>query len=189
MRQEIIGCALQHPYLAVRDIVFCCIPLGALSNKYNPENSNPSSLCAICSNQKTCPRNASERYYGYHGAYRCLTEGAGDVAFVRHLTVFDFTGRDNDLNPGRDFKLLCPDGTRAGNFKRNGRVRYRTAWFFVGSLDMNNPVSPSLPLLSGRRCSLMISALGSGSSERFGSSSLLCPSCPSHHPGGINECH
>lgn len=43
-----------------------------------------------------------------------MTEGAGDVAFVSHLTVFDFTGVDNDLNPGRDFKLLCSDGTRAG---------------------------------------------------------------------------
>ena len=90
---------------------------GALSNKYNPHNSNPTSLCAICSNQKTCPPNDSERYHGYQGAYRCLTEGSGDVAFVNHLTVFEFTGTDNDLNPGRDFKLLCPDGTRAGKFK------------------------------------------------------------------------
>lgn len=87
---------------------------GALSKKYNPDDSNPVSLCAICFDQKTCPSNVSERYFGYQGAYRCLTEGAGDVAFVSHLTVFDFTGRDNDLNPGKDFNLLCPDGTRAG---------------------------------------------------------------------------
>ena len=87
--------------------------------KYNPEGSNPSKLCGICSNQKTCPRNASERYYGYHGAYRCLTEGAGDVAFVSHLSVFDFTGLENDLNPGEDFGLLCPDGNRKGKVKVN----------------------------------------------------------------------
>lgn len=95
-----------------------CVP-GALSRKYNPDGSNPSKLCGICSNQKTCPRNASERYYGYHGAYRCLTEGAGDVAFVSHLSVFDFTGLENDLNPGEDFGLLCPDGSRkdVGNFQ------------------------------------------------------------------------
>lgn len=31
--------------------------------------------------------------------------------------MFDFTGRDNDLNPGKDFNLLCPDGTRAGKTK------------------------------------------------------------------------
>lgn len=89
-----------------------CVP-GALSNEYNPQNSNPTGLCAICTNQKTCPRNVSERYFGYHGAYRCLTEGAGDVAFVSHLTVFQHTGVENDFNPGRDFKLLCSDGTRA----------------------------------------------------------------------------
>lgn len=92
---------------------------GALSREYNPEGSNPSKLCGICSNQKTCPRNASERYYGYHGAYRCLTEGAGDVAFVSHLSVFDFTGLENDLNPGEDFGLLCPDGSRKGKVKVN----------------------------------------------------------------------
>lgn len=88
-----------------------CVP-GALSTEYNPQNSNPMSLCAICTNQKTCPRNVSERYFGYHGAYRCLTEGPGDVAFVSHLTVFELTGVENDFNPGRDFKLLCLDGTR-----------------------------------------------------------------------------
>ena len=36
------------------------------------------------------------------------------MAFVSHLTVFQSTGKDNDLNPGKDFQLLCPDGTRAG---------------------------------------------------------------------------
>lgn len=43
-----------------------------------------------------------------------MSEGDGDVAFVSHLTVFQSTGKDNDLNPGNDFQLLCPDGTRAG---------------------------------------------------------------------------
>ena len=98
-----------------------CLSLGALSTEYNPQNSNPMSLCAICTNQKTCPRNVSERYFGYHGAYRCLTEGPGDVAFVSHLTVFELTGVENDLNPGRDFKLLCLDGTRTGKAKKRCR--------------------------------------------------------------------
>jgi len=112
-----------------------CTSPGALSKKYNPDDTNPISLCGICFNQKTCPSNVSERYFSYQGAYRCLTEGAGDVAFVSHLTVFDFTGRDNDLNPGKDFELLCPDGTRAGKRKSKAiaslkhvdslRLRYR----------------------------------------------------------------
>ena len=40
------------------------------------------------------------------------------MAFVSHMTVFEFTGIDNDLNPGSDFKLLCPDGTRAGKVEK-----------------------------------------------------------------------
>ena len=43
-----------------------------------------------------------------------MTEGAGYVAFVIHLTVFESTGKNNDLNPGNDFQLLRPDGTPAG---------------------------------------------------------------------------
>lgn len=114
-----------NPYQSVGEYFQqSCVP-GALSKKYNPEDTNPISLCAICFNQKTCPSNVSERYFGYQGAYRCLTEGAGDVAFVSHLTVFDFTGTDNDLNPGKDFNLLCPDGTRAdvGDFEKCNLAR------------------------------------------------------------------
>lgn len=36
------------------------------------------------------------------------------MAFVSHLTVFEYTGSDNKLNPGKDFQLLCTGGTRAG---------------------------------------------------------------------------
>lgn len=113
---------------------------GALSHKYNPYNSNPISLCALCSNQKTCPRNVSERYYGYQGAYRCLTEGSGDVAFVSHLTVFDFTGIDNDLNPGRDFKLLCTDGTRAGKARIKAAM-YTNRFQCINFVSISRPHS------------------------------------------------
>ena len=40
--------------------------------------------------------------------------------------MFDFTGRDNDLNPGKDFDLLCPDGTRAGKIKKQSSSVSRT---------------------------------------------------------------
>jgi len=66
-------------------------------------------------NCRYCRRDASEDYYGHTGAFRCLVEGGGQVAFVKHTTVSENTGgknRDfwarNTLND--DFELLCPDG-------------------------------------------------------------------------------
>lgn len=49
---------------------------------------------------------------------RCLVEGAGDVAFVRHTTILENTAGRNPQFWSRniipsDFELLCPDGSRA----------------------------------------------------------------------------
>lgn len=62
-----------------------------------------------------CRRDASEDYYGHTGALRCLVEGGGHVAFVKHTTVMEnadgnrreWWARDNLID---DFELLCPDG-------------------------------------------------------------------------------
>lgn len=47
---------------------------------------------------------------------RCLAEGSGDVAFVKHTTVSDNVNGTEDwnssLNKG-DYQLLCANGTRA----------------------------------------------------------------------------
>ncbi|XP_075426379.1 serotransferrin [Ascaphus truei] len=89
-----------------------------------------SNLCELCIGdaRKTlgntkCSASDKEAYYGYSGAFRCLVE-AGDVAFVKHTTVFENTDGKNPapwakgLKSG-DFELLCPDGTRApvGDYK------------------------------------------------------------------------
>ncbi|XP_017747730.1 PREDICTED: melanotransferrin isoform X3 [Rhinopithecus bieti] len=92
-----------------------CVPVN------NPKNY-PSSLCALCvgdeQGRNKCVGNSQERYYGNSGAFRCLVENAGDVAFVRHTTVFDNTNGHNsepwaaELR-SEDYELLCPNGARA----------------------------------------------------------------------------
>lgn len=76
-------------------------------------------MCDLChgSSSKLCRRDHSEDYYGYTGAFRCLVEGGGDVAFVKHTTVAENTdGKRKEWwarnTFTRDFQLLCPDGTR-----------------------------------------------------------------------------
>uniref|UniRef100_A0A8C4RBB5 Transferrin-like domain-containing protein n=1 Tax=Eptatretus burgeri TaxID=7764 RepID=A0A8C4RBB5_EPTBU len=87
-----------------------------------------SNLCKKCvgsgvnivgdSDTDKCKRSSSERYSGYSGAFRCMAEGAGDVAFVKHLTVPENTDGANPAPwannlKSSDFELLCIDGTRA----------------------------------------------------------------------------
>nr|CAH7725464.1 unnamed protein product [Callosobruchus chinensis] len=95
-----------------------CVP-GAISTEYNT-GVPYDNMCDLChgASFRYCRRDASEDYYGHTGAFRCLVEGGGHVAFVKHTTVTENTGgkkrewwaRDN-LND--DYELLCPDGTRA----------------------------------------------------------------------------
>ena len=76
-------------------------------------------LCDLCHGTAShyCARNAMEDYYGNTGAFRCLVEGGGDVAFVKHTTVMEnCDGKRkewwarNQLTA--DYQLLCRDGTR-----------------------------------------------------------------------------
>ncbi|KAJ8032847.1 Melanotransferrin [Holothuria leucospilota] len=100
-----------------------CAP-GAKSAKYDIYGSNPESLCENCigKDDDHCARNSHEPYYDYSGAFRCLVEDAGDVAFVKHSTVRDNTrprGEDdwNRRLRQKDFEILCPDGTRTNPWK------------------------------------------------------------------------
>ncbi|NWI97587.1 TRFE protein, partial [Pitta sordida] len=47
-------------------------------------------------------------YSGYSGAFHCLKDGKGDVAFVKHTTV-----QENAPDEKQEYELLCLDGTRA----------------------------------------------------------------------------
>ena len=73
-------------------------------------------------------------YFGHTGAFRCLVEGGGHVAFVKHTTVTEnCDGKRkewwarNQLTS--DYELLCRDGTRAP--ARN----YKDC--FLGKVPMN----------------------------------------------------
>ncbi|CAB3258368.1 unnamed protein product [Arctia plantaginis] len=97
-----------------------CTP-GALSTEYVDSGTVPhDNLCHLChgASFRRCRRDASEAYFGHVGALRCMVEGGGDVAFVRHTAPAEVSaGRRRewwarDLLPD-DLQLLCPDGTRA----------------------------------------------------------------------------
>lgn len=110
------GC---NAYLSVGQYFMkSCVP-GLLDNYYNPDGTNPVNLCEACSTAgpRRCMRNDQELYYGSSGAFRCLVERGGHVAFVRHTTVRENTDGRNQADWSRnrrsdDYELLCNDGTR-----------------------------------------------------------------------------
>ncbi|XP_053565774.1 serotransferrin-B [Bombina bombina] len=75
-----------------------------------------SNLCKLCIGKPKCAENSKEQYYGYSGAFRCLVE-KGDVAFVKHTTVFENTNGANPADWAKnlksaEFELLCLNGGR-----------------------------------------------------------------------------
>ncbi|MCP6645897.1 hypothetical protein NL493_27420, partial [Klebsiella pneumoniae] len=63
-------------------------------------------LCQLCPG---CGCSTLQPYFGYTGAFKCLKDGAGEVAFVKHSTVFEVLPDKADRD---HFELLCPDNTR-----------------------------------------------------------------------------
>lgn len=77
-----------------------CLP-GSKLQENNVEQSVATKLCSQCAgstddnksqNENKCSNSHSEKYFGYSGAFHCLVDGQGDVAFVKHFTVKENTG-------------------------------------------------------------------------------------------------
>ncbi|GLD53331.1 otolith matrix protein 1-like protein [Lates japonicus] len=112
-----------HPGIPVGHFFgYSCVP-GVKDPQHDPRGNNPKNLCEACigdeNDRHICANNHQERHFGEAGALRCVAENLGDVAFVKHTTVFDNLDGKNqeswalDLEL-EDLKLLCPDGSEAG---------------------------------------------------------------------------
>lgn len=92
----------------------------AVLNDYFSETCAPSEfdgkgLCTSCGNNGSCDASASDLYRGYSGAFRCLVEGVGNIAFLRSDTALRLSNdglnaQNWSMKSVNDFMYLCPDG-------------------------------------------------------------------------------
>jgi len=88
-----------------------------------PQGKYPQNLCSLCVGREgdidpslKCSASSSEAYHGYTGALRCLTQGNGDVAFVKQGIVQEIISPKFNESWAKDvkyenFQLLCKDGS------------------------------------------------------------------------------
>jgi len=83
---------------------------------YRGDANDPAkdTMCSLCSGDcSSSPDN--ESYVGYEGSLRCLMDGAGEVAFMKHSTPLDFSKDGNDPQEWSSMekaslRLVCPEG-------------------------------------------------------------------------------
>ncbi|XP_076331055.1 transferrin-like [Tachypleus tridentatus] len=94
-----------------------CVP-GIADSSLNVSITDIDKFCHLCvgsdNGSHVCSPDKKERYYGNEGAFKCLTDRKGDVAFL-DCNLFDNFSKDN-VNSiwtnqlQEDFRLLCSYG-------------------------------------------------------------------------------
>jgi hypothetical protein len=104
---EIVDCN-NHVKAAAKFFNKMCAP-DALNTQFNPTGDNPTSACDLCKGRigSTFCTN-QDPYAGPLGAMLCLVEGGGDVAFVKHTTLYELAANNGSVNIN-DYELLCPN--------------------------------------------------------------------------------
>nr|XP_005489599.2 ovotransferrin [Zonotrichia albicollis] len=72
-----------------------------------PGATTEAKLYRQCKGDAKTKMSRTGPYSGYSGAFHCLKDGKGDVAFVKHTTVQENAPAEKD-----EYELLCLDGTR-----------------------------------------------------------------------------
>lgn len=100
-----------RPKFLSHNLTYIFLTQGANDKRYNPKLYGADKLCGICAGpgQFKCSRTNFEPYYGYQGAFKCMKDGAGDVAFIKESIVMALSPEDQ-----AKYKLLCPDNTVKG---------------------------------------------------------------------------
>ncbi|XP_031569160.1 melanotransferrin-like [Actinia tenebrosa] len=78
-----------------------------------PKLKGLENLCALCPKESNCESSADKNTYsGYHGAFQCMADKKGDVAFVKHVTTAEVLNYASaKYGKMSDYKYICPDGT------------------------------------------------------------------------------
>lgn len=85
-----------------------CAPRVANNGPKNTPDGNGELWTPLCERCKGSCDNR-DQYYDYSGALRCLIEGQGEVAFVKHSTVLGELPPFAASSTQEDFRLLCGD--------------------------------------------------------------------------------